>query len=153
MRDGINEGLQLLVRRRQFRRALSHQPFKLAGAVQQHRLRQAQGFFGVFPVEDFLFQLGVRCGGDFGEFMLAQRTDHQSLIHGEGRLMEPRGFGDLNHDADRAFIHHDRPHRIRQEDGMRFEMFPFRVALGISGAKNALQHGHAFILGRQHSPE
>ena len=67
--------------------------------------------------------------------------------------MELRGLGHLNHDSHGALIRHDRPHRIRPEDRMRLGMFLFRVAFGLSGAKNAIEQRHAFVLVRQHFAE
>ena len=39
MRDGIDEGFQLLVRRSEFRRTLDDQPFEFSGTPRQLRLR------------------------------------------------------------------------------------------------------------------
>jgi hypothetical protein len=46
---------------------------------------------------DFRAQLRVQIVRHFGEFMLAQRTEHQRLVHREHLFTELHGFGHLNH--------------------------------------------------------
>ena len=102
---------------------------------------------------DFRLQLDVRRVGGFGEFMLAQRSEHQRLVHRERLFMELRGLGHLNHHSHGAFVRQHRPHRISPEDRMRFGMLLFCVAFGFSGAENAVEQRHTSVLFRQHFGE